>query len=139
MEIYTRKTIEKVKGLYWEYRKFLYNKIDELSCEISKVPAPENTPEKRARFQTQMPKDGWRKVNSGDSWGGEFSYAWIRSSYSVPKEFEGKKLLLMPNVGLVEGLLFLNGKASGIFDVCPDIPSDFRLHEVQPLTLDDKS
>ncbi len=139
MEIYTQKTIDKVKRLYGEYRKFLYNKVAELPCEILEIPTPENTPEARSHFQAEMPKSGWRKVNSGDNWGDEFSYAWIRSSYTVPNEFEGKKLLLKPNVGLVEGLLFLNGKASGIFDVCPDIPSDFRLHEVQPLTLDAQS
>jgi len=139
VEIYTQKTIDKVKRLYGEYRKFLYNKVAELPCEIFEIPTPENTSEARSHFQADIPDNGWRKVNSGDKWGGEFSYAWIRSSYTVPKEFECKKLLLKPNVGLVEGLLFLNGKASGIFDVCPDIPSDFRLHEVQPLTLDAKS
>ena len=138
METYTQKTIEKVKRLFWEYRKFLYNKVTELPCEISEIPAPENTPEARAKFQVAMPEGNWKKVNSGDKWGEEFGYAWVRSKYTVPNEFEGKKLLLRPNVGLVEGLLFLNGKASGIFDVCPDIPSDFRLHEVQPLTLNAK-
>ena len=138
MEIYTQKTIEKVKRLYGEYRKFLYKRIAELNCEISEIPAPENNPEARSQFQVEMPKNGWKKVNSGDKWGGEFCYAWIRTKYTVPKEFEGKKLLLKPRIGLVEGLLFLNGKPSGIFDVCTDIPSDFRLHEVQPLTLDAK-
>ena len=138
MDIYTQKTIDKVKRLYWEYRKFLYSKIAELSCEIAEIPASENTPEARSQFQTGIPKNGWRKINSGDVWGEEFGYAWIRTSYTVPKEFVGKKILLRPNVGLVEGLLFLNGKACGIFDVSPDIPSDFRLHEVQPLTFDAK-
>ena len=139
MEIYTQKTIDKVKRLYGEYRKFLYNKVSELECEIAEVPAPKNTPEARSRFQAEMPDNGWKRVTSGDKWGGDFCYAWIRSKYTVGNELEGKKLLLRPNVGLTEGLLFLNGKPSGIFDVCPDIPSDSRLHEVQPLTLDAKS
>ncbi|MBQ7725721.1 MAG: alpha-mannosidase, partial [Clostridia bacterium] len=69
----------------------------------------------------------------------EFCYAWIRSKVTVDEELAGKKLLLKPCVGLVEGLLFLNGKASGIFDVCPDLPADFRLHEVQPLTHEAKA
>ncbi|MBO7519313.1 MAG: hypothetical protein J6T73_00910, partial [Clostridia bacterium] len=134
MEIYTRKTVDKVKRLYGEYRKFLYNKVLELPCEILEIPAPENTPGARARFNTVMPESGWKEVKPGDKWGGEFSYAWIRSKYAVGKETEGKKLLLRPDTGLVEGLLFVDGKAGGIFDLCPDIPSDFRLHEVQPLT-----
>jgi len=139
LEIYTQKTIDKVKRLYGEYRKFLYNKVSELSCEISEIPAPENTPQVRSQFKADMPENGWKKINSGDKWGGDFCYAWLRSEYTVENGFEGKKLLLKPNVGLVEGLLFLNGKPSGIFDVCPDIPSDSRLHEVQPLTLNAKS
>ncbi len=139
MEIYTQKTIDKVIRLYGEYKKFLYTKVSELSCEISEIAPPENTPEARSRFAAEVPKNGWSKINSGDKWGEEFSYAWIRSSYTVGDEFEGKKLLLRPDVGLVEGLLFLNGKASGIFDVCPDLHRDFRLHEVQPLTLNAKS
>ncbi len=139
METYTRKTIDKVKRLYGEYRKFLYNKVAELPCEISEIPTPEDTPAVRAQFQAEMPKSGWRKVNAGDTWGGEYAYAWLRTTYTIGKELEGKKLLLKPNVGLVEGLLFLNGKASGNFDVCDKMPTDFRLHEVQPLTLNAKS
>ncbi len=136
MEVYTRKTIDKVKKLHGAYRPYLYQKVATLPCEISEIPAPEDTPEARACFQTEMPENGWREVASGEQWGGEFSYAWLRTKYTVPEELAGKKLLLKPHVELVEGLLFLNGKASGIFDWCPDIPSPFRLHEVQPLTLD---
>lgn len=138
MEIYTQKTIDKVKRLYGQYKKFLYKKVTELSCEISEIKAPENTPEARSVFQTNKPESGWRKINSGDKWGGEYCYGWLRTKYTVPKELAGKKLLLRPDVGLVEGLLFLNNKASGIFDKCPDIPSNMRLHEVQPLTLEAK-
>lgn len=138
METYTQKTVEKVKRLYGEYQKFLYQKVAELPCEISEVPAPENIPEARVRFQAKMPESGWRTVCSGDRWGGEFCYAWFRSRFTVPKELEGKALFLKPDTGSVEGLLFLNGEASGIFDVCEDIPSDFRLHGVQPLTADAK-
>ncbi len=138
MEIYTRKTIDKVKMLYGEYRNFLYETIETLPCELSEILAPEDTPKSRACFQAEMPEGGWHEVHSGDEWGEAFGYAWLRTNYTVPKELEGKKLLLKPNVGLVEGLMFLNGKASGIFDWCPDIPSRFRLHEVQPLTLDAK-
>ena len=139
MEVYTKKTIDKVKRLYGEYQNFLYSKVSELPCEISEVPAPENNPKARACFSAEMPKSGWRDVKSGDKWGGEFAYSWVRAKYTVPEEFDGKPLFIRPDTGLVEGLLFLNGKPSGIFDVCPDIPSDFRLHDVQPLTLGAKA
>ncbi|MBR3300554.1 MAG: hypothetical protein IKI68_03615 [Clostridia bacterium] len=134
MDFYTNKTVNKVKRLDGEYRKFLYNKICELDCEISEIPAPEDIPKARSQFSSKMPENGWRKVKPGDKWGGEFCYAWIRSSFKIGKELDGKKLLLKPDIGLVEGLLFIDSKASGIFDQCHDIPCDFRLHDVQPLT-----
>ncbi|MCQ2450352.1 MAG: glycosyl hydrolase-related protein [Clostridia bacterium] len=139
MEVYTCRTVDKVKRLYGEYKKFLYNKVAKLDCEISEIPAPENTPEARSKFYAEKPENGWHSVNDGDIWGGEFCYAWFRSKFTVPKELDGKKLLIKPDVGLVEGLLFLNGKPSGMFDYCHDIPSKFRLHEVQPLTLNAKA
>ena len=134
METYTQKAVEKVKRLPCEYQKFLYQKVAELPCEICEIPAPEDTPESRARFQAKMPESGWRSVSSGEQWGGEFCYAWFRSRFTVTEELAGKTLFLKPNTGLVEGLLFLNGEASGNFDVSEGLPSDFRLHEVQPLT-----
>ncbi len=138
MEVYTKITLQKVKMLYGEYRKLLYNRVTELPCEISEIPAPENTPEAFSEFNTEMPQNGWKRVNSGDKWGGDFCYAWFRSNYTVPKELKGKTLLIKPNAALVEGLLFINGKASGIFDRSPDIPPDLRLHEVQPLVFNAK-
>lgn len=139
MEVYTCRTVDKVKRLYGEYKNFLYNKVAKLDCEISEIPAPENTPEARSKFYAEEPENGWHSVNDGDTWGGEFCYAWFRSKFTVPKELDGEKLLIKPDVGLVEGLLFLNGKPSGMFDYCPDIPSKSRLHEVQPLTLNAKA
>ena len=138
LEAYTRKTVDKVKGLHDEYKKYLYNKVCELPCEMSELPAPDNTPAARSEFSAFMTEDNWHSVNRGDRWGGEFCYAWFHTGFTVPKEFAGKKLLLRPDVGLVEGLLFLNGKPSGIFDNCSDIPPTFRLHVVQPLTLNAK-
>ena len=139
MEFYTLKTVNKVKKLENVYKNLLYSKVCELDCEISEIAAPENTPEARAELCSSMPVDGWHKVNPGDKWGGEFCYAWIRSEFTVGKEFDGKKLMLKPDVGLVEGLLFINGEASGIFDRCSDMAADFRLHDVQPLVFEAKA
>lgn len=139
MEVYTRKTIDKVRKFYGKYKGFLYQKVEALSCEIAEIPAPEATPEAQARFQVAMPKDGWKQIQTGDTWGGEGAYGWLRTTYTIPEEYAGKTLLLRPNVGLVEGLLFLNGKAAGNFDVCDKMATDFRLHEVQPLTFDAKA
>ncbi|MBQ7725776.1 MAG: hypothetical protein IJT66_01385, partial [Clostridia bacterium] len=71
METYTRKTLDKVKRLSGEYRKFLYHKVSELPCEIAEIPAPENNPQACSRFQTKMPESGWRRIRAGEQWGGE--------------------------------------------------------------------
>ena len=134
MEFYTQKTVQKIKRLNIEYEKFLYKKIADPICEISELPAIENTAEARSRFYTEMPKSGWKRANPGDKWGGDFRYAWFRCNYTVSDEFAGKKLLLRPDTGLAEGLLFINGKPAGMFDKCPDIQNLNRLHDVQPLT-----
>ncbi|MBQ7248041.1 MAG: alpha-mannosidase [Lachnospiraceae bacterium] len=135
MDAYMCKTIDKVKRLYGEYSRFLYKKVTSLTCEIAEVPAPAPDPKSRSHFMTGTPETGWRGIADGDTWGEEFSYAWIRSCFTAGAELEGKALYLRPDVGLAEGLLFINEKASGIFDKCSDIPSDFRLHEAQPLAL----
>ena len=94
MEFYTQKTVDKIKRIYGEYEKLLYTKIASLDCEISEIPAPENDPQSRSVLSSAMPENGWRKVNFGDKWGGEFCYAWIRSEFKAGKELSGKKLHL---------------------------------------------
>ncbi len=140
MEIYTAKTIDKVKAMYGKYRNYLFRTLAQLPCEICRIPAPEDTPEARSRFTVEMPRDGWEKACPGDVWGGDFGYAWFRSEYTVPAEFDGRKLLILPHTGHSEALLFLNGKPAGIFDKNDEIIGNApRLHEIQPLTLSAKA
>ena len=97
MDAYTRKTIDKVKRMYGEYSRFLYETVASLPCEIAEAGAPADDPAHRAAFQTRMPEDGWRAVKEGDTWGGEFAYAWIRSSFTVPEALAGRRLFLRPD------------------------------------------
>ncbi len=133
----TNNTVYKFKSVRSRYMRYLYKEVAQLDCEICELPAPENTPEERERFVTDIPSAGWQPVKSGQQWGGEFCYAWFRTSYTVPTENVGKKLLLLPDTQAPESLLFVNGKARGLFDVCRDgfgnVP---RQHNVFPLTMD---
>ncbi len=50
----------------------------------------------------------FKNFSKGDLWGTEKVYCWFKGSYTVPKELDGKKLYLMPECSLYEGLLFVN-------------------------------
>ena len=130
---YKLNTVGKVRGFYNVYRKYLYETVAELNCEISEITAPENTPEALAEIRTEMPQSGWEKAEKGRKWGGDNCYAWFRTQFTIPEEFDGKELLLRADFGAPESLLFLNGKPAGLFDVCGGIGGE-RWHEVQPLT-----
>ncbi|MCQ2450055.1 MAG: hypothetical protein MJ132_07705, partial [Clostridia bacterium] len=94
MDVYTTKTIDKVKRMYGVYRKYLYNTVAQLSCENAVIPAPSDDPAERAKFSAAMPQDGWQVIKAGDTWGGDFRYDWFRAQYTVPQELDGKTLLI---------------------------------------------
>ncbi len=54
-------------------------------------------------------------IEKGDKWGGEGTYCWFKTGYTVPKEYAGRPLFLRPNVGGYEALLWVDGKAMGTF------------------------
>ena len=130
----TYKTIEKFKGCGEAYKRYLYRSIAELKCEISEIPAPPDDPESREKFSAAAPEGGWRGISAGEKWGDDFCYAWFRTEYTASEGDEKRELLILPDTGAAESLLFINGKPSGIFDVCGGIIGNSpRLHEVQPL------
>lgn len=130
----TYKTIEKFRGYRGAYHRYLYKDVVALPCEMSEVSAPQDTPECREKFSSAMPTTGWKQINMGDTWGGDFCYGWFRAEYEVTKEDANKKLLILPTTGGSESLLFINGKPCGLFDVCSDVAGNSpRLHDVQPL------
>lgn len=57
-------------------------------------------------------KQDFKPVKVGDRWGQEWEYLWTRSTVTIPKELEGKHLVLSLNIG-VEGSAFINGEEFG--------------------------
>lgn len=56
-----------------------------------------------------LPTDAtFKPMKKGDVWGEEKGYCWFKGTYEVPAELAGKKLYLMPECNLYEGLLFVN-------------------------------
>ena len=124
------KTVSKVLRYKKYYHKHIYNILREEKCEIAAGG--------HERF-TVPPDSEFRNIAKGENWGGEQVYAWFRCSTVIDESLEGKELWIMPDTGAAEGLLFLNGKPSGMFD-CTDKVSNpqTRLHNIQPLTDDAK-
>ncbi len=54
-------------------------------------------------------------VVKGELWEGERTNCWIKGSFVVPKELQGRKLYIYPHIEAYEGLLWVNGKPFGNF------------------------
>ena len=69
----------------------------------------------------------WRKVESGATWGENWSTAWLRGTVRVPDDWAGGPLFLRAQTGAHETMLLIDGKHRGVFD---------ENHPVRLLTLD---
>lgn len=74
------------------------------------------------RFETteqyhKIPQDDSLFVDTakGDTWGGEGVYCWFKGKLSLPDEYRGQSIYIMPKVGGYEGMLWVNGIPCGIF------------------------
>lgn len=64
----------------------------------------------------EIPDDSlYHPVKPGDIWGGEGTYCWFKSHYTVPEEYAGRPLFLRPKMGGYEALLWVDGKPFGTF------------------------
>ncbi|MEI8093868.1 MAG: glycoside hydrolase family 38 C-terminal domain-containing protein [Spirochaetales bacterium] len=72
--------------------------------------------ETRESLHAIPPDDGrYRPVAPGESWGGEGVTAWFRLPVTVPEAAAGRDLYLLPSVGGLEALLWVNGEPAGLF------------------------
>ncbi|MFA6948944.1 MAG: hypothetical protein WCQ72_08175, partial [Eubacteriales bacterium] len=62
------------------------------------------------------PEDGWKPLEGGKRWGGEWQNMWVRGKAVVPASAAGKKLYVKPDTSAVEILCFRDGKPSGIIN-----------------------
>lgn len=55
-------------------------------------------------------------IEPGDRWGGDWTYAWLRSSVTAPMEAEGKRLVIRADFGS-EATVYVNGIVRGALDL----------------------
>ena len=122
-------TVLKVKKMLETYSKYAYVILDSLATEYHIPNKPRNS--------VPPASESWNTAEKGMIWGeNELAYAWFRSFYTVPAEYDGKTLYLLPKTGAAEALFFINGRPSGLFDSISEVcKPEERLHLVQPLTL----
>lgn len=99
--------MEKVKEFSTIYAPFLIEEKIPLKTYID-----ENTGSKAV---PDSPK-GMREIFAGETWGKQFSYSWFYSEFEAGKEVNGKNLWLASENGAVENLVYINGRAVGLFD-----------------------
>ena len=62
-----------------------------------------------------IPDVAYTPISTGDVWGGEGTYCWFKSSYTVPESLAGRPLFLRPSVGGYEAMLWVDGKPMGTY------------------------
>lgn len=52
---------------------------------------------------------------SGETWGSEEAFCWLKADFIVPEEYDGRDIFVMPHTEGYESLLWVNGKPFGTF------------------------
>lgn len=99
-QVQLQRMYEKQKTYVDRMEGYIFKQVDTL--EVTYYP----TKEKLDALPTGVSYQG---IKEGDVWGEEKLYAWFQGDYCVPEELDGQRLYLMPECGLYEGLLFVNG------------------------------
>lgn len=73
------------------------------------------TTKERLSFDEAMKREFY-PMPEGTPWGGKWEYGWFRTWFSLPKEAEGQRIYLHPEVG-GEMLVWVNGKTVGSKDL----------------------
>lgn len=123
-DIFNRRLYDKLEYANNVYAKLIYKTLFPVSDALYL--------ETKEHFR--LPPEGeWKPMPlSPQWWGGEYQNIWVKTTVTVPKEAEGKKLFLVPHTGAVENLFFLDGKPRGIINSKNDFIGG--MHSAQMIT-----
>lgn len=97
----------KMEKLEFPYKKLMFEPVLDLE------PVRYDTKEHLRTVPTGVE---WTPIQKGESWGGPFQSMWLKTRFTVPQEYKGRKLALLSEVGAYECLVFLDGEPSGLFN-----------------------
>jgi alpha-mannosidase len=100
------KVVQKLSRLCGTLEDRLFIKVDEIPV---------------SRYQTgerlhKIPDASlFTKCSPGETWGGGEQFCWFRGTYTPGPDLNGKRLYVYPQMTGNEGMLWVDGKAAGIF------------------------
>lgn len=111
-ESYDRRTMLKYWNILEQYAKRIYTDIG----------TPENVLAYRTHDHLRKPpkKEDMFSIEPGFEWGGEWDNLWLSFDVTIPAEYEGRSIFVIPNTGAVEYLCFRNDIPSGIINTKND-------------------
>ncbi len=96
--------LEKALGIY---ERFIYTEVGDL----------ENTQSLYTEEHLKsVPETDMKPIKVGDVWGKEWGTLWVKGSFEVTRELEGKPLYALSHCGGTEQLFFINGVPKGIYN-----------------------
>ena len=108
--MFTEKQIERMLGKLERFETMLEPRIFSKVAEVG-ARAYETT----ERLH-KIPDDSlFKPVDKGFGWGGEGSYCWFKTEFTVPAELDGKDIFIKPHTEGYETLLWVNGMPFGTF------------------------
>lgn len=108
--MFTEKQIERMLGKLERFEVMLEPRIFSKVAEVG-ARAYETT----ERLH-KIPDDSlFKPVDKGFGWGGEGSYCWFKTEFTVPAELDGKDIFIKPHTEGYETLLWVNGMPFGTF------------------------
>ena len=103
---FNERMIKKLQNLIWQYERYIYVPVQ----TFTEVLGYETLEHLR-----QAPDVEYTPIKDGYVWGGEYGNLWVKWDFTVPPEAAGKELYVLQGCELREGLLFINGKPSGMY------------------------
>ena len=89
------------------YEKLIYTKVGELRDTQALF---------TAEHLRDVPDSGFAPIAPGAVWGGEWQNMWLKGTFTVPPELDGKALYAVSGCGGTEQLFFLNGVPKGLIN-----------------------
>ena len=98
---------EKLKRFESTLEPMIFKKVDSVGARAY---------ETAERLYTVPDDSLFTPADPGFRWGGEETFCWFRTEYTVPESLDGKDIFIMPYTKGYESLLYVNGKPYGTFN-----------------------